>query len=385
VSRPEHKSASKPRLFNVAGLETGVSVLIDISHPAHVHFFRPLAESLLADGVKVRIVARDKDVTVRLLEAAGLDFELLPMGRPGSGSVTAATELIRRASALRSRIHDWRTRVVLTRNPSGVLAARGTRAASVFDTDDGRGVGVHYWTARPFADLITSSIYDPERHGRAHRRYRALKAHMFLHPRSFTADLQVRRKYLSDEEMLSVARFSAHDASHDRRIVGLTGRGRLGILARLQAHGSTLVSIERKGLHLHRRIVHPGSLEDSGCCGIPGAGSDVAPEDFHDLLASASLFVGDSQSVAAEAAILGVPALRLSGFTGRAFYLSVLEERGLMKNYRPGEENLLLDDMESTLAMLPERVAATRRAAAELNDDSEDLHDWFRHHVTSFL
>lgn len=344
-----------------------VSVLIDIAHPAHVHFFRPLAEVLIADGVEVHIVARDKDVTVGLLEAAGLPFELLPMGRPGGGRLSAATELISRAAALRQRIRQWDVTLVLTRNPSGVLAALGTRARSVFDTQDGRSVGVHYWAARPFADIITSSVHDPEQHGRGHRRYRALKEQMFLHPDHFTPNPEVRRHYLNDTESLSVVRFSAHDATHDRRIEGISAEGREAVLTRLRAHGPTLVSIERQGLRLFR---------ESGTS--PHEAIDVPPEHFHHLLGSANVFVGDSQSVAAEAAILGVPSLRLSSFTGRLFYLGLLESHGLMRNFLPGQEAELLAELAVTLAELSDRLATARQAAARLNRDSDDLQDWFQ-------
>ena len=339
-----------------------MSVLIDIAHPAHVHFFRPVAQTLLAEGVEVHIVARDKDVTVRLLEAANLPFEVLPMGRPGGGQLIAAVELLNRSWALRRRIRRHSVKVVLTRNPSGAIAAFGTRATSIFDTDDGRGVGIHYWAARPFANIITSSVHDPEDHGRRHRRYRALKAHMFLHPNRFTPDLDVRRRYLSDAEQYCVARFSAHDASHDRRIEGITPEGRQAIVNRLEQFGPVVLSVEREGLQLER-----GQHEVT----------PIAPEDFHHLLATASLFVGDSQSVAAEAAILGVPALRLSGFTGTAFYLGVLENLRLMRNFRPGEEAALMAEIEAVVAD-PELIRTiTIAAASRLNNGSEDLAEWF--------
>ena len=339
-----------------------VSVLIDISHPAHVHFFRPLARALIAAGAPVTIVGRDKDVTVRLLEASGLPHLVLPMGRYSKGRCAAAGELIRRSRELRRLIRQHSVKVVLTRNPSGVIAAFGTRATSVFDTDDGRSVGIHYWAARPFANIITSSAFDPEVHGRGHRRYRALKAHMFLHPDRFTPDPEVRRRYLTDDEQFCVARFSAHDASHDRRIVGITAAGRRAILERLLRFGPVLVSVEGNDLRL---------------CRDDGEVIPVAPEDFHDLLAAASLFVGDSQSVAAEAAILGVPALRLSGFTGRVFYLSLLEESELVRNFRPGCESQLLAELDDTLAGLALRTEASRRAAERLNLNVQDPAAWF--------
>lgn len=339
-----------------------MSVLIDISHPAHVHFFRPLALALIADGVSVHIATRDKDVTVRLLEASGLPFKVLPMGRPGAGRLSGAAELLRRSWALRRRIRRHKVSVVLTRNPSGAIAAFATRATSIFDTDDGRGVGIHYWAARPFADIITSSVHDPENHGRGHRRYRALKAHMFLHPDRFTPDRALRRKYLSDDEQFGVVRFSAHDASHDRRIEGITSEGRRAIMERLLQFGPVLVSIERQGLQLQRdknRI------------------TPVAPEDFHHLLAAASLFVGDSQSVAADAAILGVPSLRLSGFTGTAFYLQHLEGLGLIQNFSPGEEDDLLEALESFPQTIVEEGNRSREIASVLNDGACDLPDWY--------
>lgn len=347
-----------------------MSVLIDISHPAHVHFFRPLAQALIADGVRVHIVARDKDVTVRLLEASGLPFEVLPMGRLDAGRLSAAAELVRRSWALRRKIRRHDVKVVLTRNPSGVIAAFGIRVTSIFDTDDGRGVGVHYWAARPFADIITSSVYDPEEHGPRHHRYRALKAHMFLHPGHFTSNPDVRRRYLSDDEQFCVVRFSAHDASHDRHIKGITPEGRQAIMERLQQFGPVLVSIEREGLQLRH-----GTRE----------ATRVEPEDFHHLLAEASLFIGDSQSVAAEAAILGIPSLRLSGFTGTTFYLRFLESLGLVQNFSPGEEADLLVSLESVLRHIHQQRTDSRRISAEMNGSACDLPDWYLSLVMNHL
>ena len=341
-----------------------MSVLIDISHPAHVHFFRPIIEALREKGVTVHVVARDKDVTVDLLESSGLEYEVVPMAPPG-GLLASAGELVRRSLALRARIRQHRVRVVLTRNPSGAIAAFGTRTRSIFDTDDGRSVGIHYWAARPFADIITSSVHDPENHGRGHRRYRAIKAQMFLHPDRFTPDPEVRRRYLSDDERLAVVRFSAHDASHDRSISGISPSGRESILRRLSDFGAVLVSIEREGLQIWR-----------------GAGPSlhrqtVQPQHFHQLLAQSSIFVGDSQSVAAEAAVLGIPALRLSGFTGRTFYLSLLEDQGLIRNFSPGAESSLLDELELHLSEHEARLRWATEASRELNRATVDLPTWF--------
>jgi uncharacterized protein len=347
-----------------------MNVLIDIAHPAHVHFYRPIAEALLADGYDVTIVARDKDVTVSLLQASGLAFTVLPMATPPAGRLGAARELVRRALTLRRTIRRLGTAAVLTRNPSGVIASLGTSAQSIFDTDDGRSVGLHYWLARPFADVITSSIHDPEGHGSGHRRYAALKAQMFLHPDRFTPDVSIRRRYLVDDERFCVVRFSSHDATHDRRVQGISDHGRRAILQRLSQFGTVLVSVEREGLRFMRGDART---------------TTVAPEDFHHLLAAACLFVGDSQSVAAESAVLGIPALRLSSFTDRVFYLRWLESLGLVRNFKPGEEASLLAAIEEVLVDPAGATQRSRDRAASLNADADDLLSWYAELVRSTL
>ena len=54
----------------------------------------------------------------------------------------------------------------------------------------------------------------------------------------------------------------------------------------------------------------------------------IQPADIHHIMSFASLIISDSQSMSVEAAMLGVPSLRFSDFSGR---ISVLEE--LEHNY----------------------------------------------------
>ena len=51
-----------------------MKILIDIGHPAHVHFFKYLIRNLEKDGHSIKITARDKEVTLALLKAYGFDY-----------------------------------------------------------------------------------------------------------------------------------------------------------------------------------------------------------------------------------------------------------------------------------------------------------------------
>lgn len=72
-------------------------ILIDMGHPAHVHFFKHAIRELESRGHKIKITARDKDVTLQLLDAYGFEYEVRPSGwRPLN--LFKATRLLRNAN-----------------------------------------------------------------------------------------------------------------------------------------------------------------------------------------------------------------------------------------------------------------------------------------------
>ena len=48
---------------------------------------------------------------------------------------------------------------------------------------------------------------------------------------------------------------------------------------------------------------------------------------MHHIMAFASLYIGDSQTMAAEAGVLGTPFIRFNDFVGRIGYLNELENK----------------------------------------------------------
>ena len=60
-------------------------VLIDILHPAHVHFFKNFRHEMLERGHQVLVTARDKDVALSLLERLEIPHQVLSIQRSGAG------------------------------------------------------------------------------------------------------------------------------------------------------------------------------------------------------------------------------------------------------------------------------------------------------------
>lgn len=346
-----------------------MKVLIDIVHPAHVHFFRNLHAQLLEEGHDVLVVGRDKDVTLDLLEAYGIPH--LVHGRSGHRSMLGqAKELVGRDLFLARQARRFRADVILTRNPAGVQAARLAGVPGVFDTDDGTAVGIHFAAAKPFAHVITTPDCLREDHGPRHVTYPSYKALAYLHPDRFTPDPAVRGELgLAPDEPLFLVRFVAHDASHDGAIEGLGAEARRRVVALLAAAGRVAVTSEAPlppDLEPHRMV--------------------LPPHRIHHVIAAADLTVGDSQTVAAESAILGVPALRLSSFSGRVDYLTELEERyGLVRNFSPGQDDELLAALEAALSDLPGLRRSATEARTRLLEDKVDLTTWYRRFLEEFV
>lgn len=61
-----------------------MKILIDIGHPAHIHYFKNLIKILCAKGAKFKIVARDREHVFTLLRSIQLDY--VNRGRGFSGA-----------------------------------------------------------------------------------------------------------------------------------------------------------------------------------------------------------------------------------------------------------------------------------------------------------
>jgi uncharacterized protein len=334
-------------------------LLFDISHPVQVHVFRPVIEACRGLGHEVRVIARDKDVTLALLAHFGIACEVLaPTGRGLFGFVR---ELVVREARMAGRARRFRPDLIVGTSAHAARVARLSGARSVvMSDDDAEAVPVFRWLAYPLATVIvTPSCLRHEDHGRRHRTYEGYQQLFYLHPQRFRPDPLVRRELgLEAGEAFGLLRLSALAAHHDRGVRGLSEAAVRGLQERVAGRFRLFVSSEKP---------LPASLEPLRV--------RVAPHRMHDVLAAAAFFVGDSQSMTAESAVLGVPAFRLNDFVGRISYLRELEDYGLAFGFRRGEEDALLGALDRTLAM-PDRPAVFAARRERMLRDKGDPLPW---------
>ena len=104
-------------------------------------------------------------------------------------------------------------------------------------------------------------------------------------------------------------RFSALNAHYDKGIKGISNEIAERLVKILEPFGTIYITSERP-------------LEPQ----FEQYRIKINPLDMHHVMAFASLYIGDSQTMAAEAGVLGVPFVRFNDFVGRIGYLRELED-----------------------------------------------------------
>jgi predicted glycosyltransferase len=273
-------------------------LLFDVSHPALVHLFKHPIRAFADRGCRVRVASREKDITTRLLDAYDIDH--VPVSTARGGPLSRARELLAREARLVRLAREFRPDVVVSQvDPAATHAARLAGARSVV-FDDSEHEFLAAALTHPFADVICTPAAFGGEFGAAQRRYRGYHELAYLHPERFTPRPErLERAGVDPDERYFLLRFVSWSAHHDLGRGGFSPATKRRLVDRLDGYGTVYVSSEAP---------LPPELEPYRL--------SVPPERVHDLLAFADLYVGDSQTMATEAAVLGTPAIRSNDFVG---------------------------------------------------------------------
>lgn len=301
-------------------------ILFDIGHPSHVHFFRNAVSILAEKGNVIKITARNKDVTIDLLEAYNLDYEIVGINKRGFlKKAIYATKIERNIYNVCKKFQ-----------PDILIGASGNfyithvakmlgKPSIVFeDSEPDKSI---YWLCKPFATYFCTPVNFSIDLGRLkHIRYNGYKELAYLHPNHFKADRSVLEELgLKKGERFILLRFVAWSAAHDVGHKGLSLEDKRLFVKELEHYGKVYISSEAE---------LPPEFEDNKL--------NIPPHKIHDLLYYAHMFVGDSQTMATEASILGVPTVRSNSFVGTMSNFKELEEKyGLMYSIKDSRKALV--------------------------------------------
>jgi len=329
-------------------------VLIDILHPAHVHFFRNFHAEMEARGHQVCITARDKDRSVELLRAFDLPYQQISQQK--SGGAGLAVEMAQRTPRLMKIMRSFRPDVMTgIMGPSIALAGALRRVPAVVFYDTEFAVQTNRVVYPLAYSVCTPDCYQGTVRGR-HPQYAGYHELAYLHPNRFKPDPAVLGDFgVSPDEPYSIVRFVSWQAVHDRRERGLSAEQKRHLVEVLQRHGRVLISAE-------------GSLTpDLADLAVRGP-----VEQIHHLIAHARLVVGESATMSSEAAVLGVPAVFIAT-TGRGYTDDQERRYGLVRHLTEDQYDLALSAIEEILA---EPALRWQESRQRLLEEKIDVTAW---------
>lgn len=271
-------------------------ILVDITHPAHVHFFRHAIHIWQQRGHQLSITVRRKDIAIELLERYDLDF--IDLGPAKTGILGLTTELVMRNTQL------WR--IVREQHPDVLTAIGGifiaqvgwlTRTPSIVFTDT-ENATLSNWLTFPFTGMIcTPTCYEMDVPSRKHVTYPGYHELAYTHPERFNPNPDFLHAFgVQSTDDYIVMRLVAWGSAHDLKDRGFSQI--VDAVRRLEEFGQVLISVEGE---------LPAALQDNRLTG--------PIELVHHLLYYARLFIGESATMASESAILGTPAIFVSTST----------------------------------------------------------------------
>jgi uncharacterized protein len=276
-------------------------ILIDMGHPAHVHFWKNFIWEMEKKGHDFKVIMREKNPMRELLEHYKIPFTSI--GSPPSGTLNKAVRMPANDMKILKIAREFKPDV-LTGIGSPYVAQVGKlmRKPSYIFTDTEHATLINR-LAVPFATKVLTPNCFMGDFGDKHVRYNSFHELAYLHPNHF------KEKGIGKDNI--IIRLSSWDASHDRGRQVIEDIVFTRLSDKLREHGNVVMSREDG-----KRMTLEGKLYE--------------PWQLHAIMKNAILYIGDGATMATECALLGVPAIYVSPLAGTMGNHENLEEYGLM-------------------------------------------------------
>lgn len=293
-------------------------ILIDINHPAHVHYFRNFYKIMTRKGHLIQVVARNKEIEHRLLEAYHIPY--LKRGKGKDGRIGKFFYMIYANLKLYSIARRFKPDLFLNflhPYPSQVARFMGKPSLVFSDTEH---ASLHHSLTVPFASVIfTPACYRIDL-GAKQKRFKGYMELCYLHPNYFQPNKNILTSIGVEEgEKYVIIRFVSWGAAHDYGHTGMSLENKRKAIKEISQFARVFISAERN---------LPEDLEPFRIA--------IPFEKIHNAIYYSALLFGESATMASEAAVLGTPSIFMDN-DGRGYTDEEEEKYGLVYNFSESE------------------------------------------------
>lgn len=297
-------------------------ILVALNHPAHYFLFKYIIRGLKENNHEVDVVIKEKDILEKILISEGQEYTKINekkkrKNNPFSVISKGLIELVKQDVNLYKFVKrkDKRPDFMMGTDISIAHIGKYLGIPSfVYNEDDFEINKLFCKATYPYASYIVSPEYtsvgkfDSKKIG-----YNGIQKMSYLNPKYFQASSSVLQELgINKDEPYFIIRLVSLTSGHDieGKHTGIGNELLLKIIDFLKPKGKVFIT-----------------SEDSLTEDLKQYQLRIKPNQMHDIMAYATLFIGDSQSMCAEAGILGTPFIRFNDFVGKIQYLNDIENK----------------------------------------------------------
>jgi predicted glycosyltransferase len=339
-----------------------MNILVYAGHPAQYHFFKNAIRKLESDGHKVKLLIKTKDILEDLVQEDGIEYENIQPKLRKNSKLSILLAAVKRTKRVMSIARKFKADILVGGDSSIAWSGWLLGRPSITVLEDDIEV-VHSYARITYPFSKTILVPRVCRVGKWEKKKIPYDGYMklaYLHPSYFAPDEEIVRSYGIAEPFMLV-RLAKLTAYHDTGINGLD----------VSLVQKVIEISESRGYRVY--ITSEGDVDDS----LKQYQLKIRHKDIHHIIAFSSMLVSDSQSMSVEAAVLGIPSIRFSDFSGRISVLEELENKyRLTFGIKTSEPQALLDKFSELLRLDGLKEDFQQRRLAMLKDKID---------VTAFL
>jgi len=337
-----------------------MNYLFYLGHPAHYHYVSNVLPELKKKGHDISLMIRDKDVLIELTKH--LNYDKFFVRDIGTRSLFfRVLTILKRQLILFAFCLKKKPNLLIGTSIEITHIGKLLNIPSIVISEDDASeipllvkYGYKYATYILAPNCCDCGLYNFKKIG-----FNGCFELTYLN-HSFVPKKETIKHLFGNKNRFYIIRVVNLNAHHDNGKKGISNEILNRIVDHLISFGTVHISTERN---------LPKNLEKFQI--------RLEPHLMHNALYFANLFIGDSQTMSAEAAILGTPTIRFNDFVGKLSYLQELESKhNLCFGFNSSQEIQLQNKLEELISnpKLKEDWLIKRKLMLAKSDD-----------ITSFL
>jgi len=292
-----------------------------MGHPAEFHYFKNVIKYLEKKGHHILVTARDKDVSLELLKKSGIDF--ICTGRNIPSRIGKIFTLFRNDFHIYKAVKNFKPDLIINFFSPFAAQIGWLTGIPVLGFHDTEISGVSIKLAQPFTNIVVV----PECYTRKLPENKTIRFNGYfelchLHPGYYSPDPSIMVELgVGQNERYTLMRFVSRKAVHDTGIRGMSLKMKRKAVKAFSEIGRVFISSEE---------LLPDDLAKYRL--------NVPVDRIHHVMNYACLCFGESATMSAESAVLGVPGIFLDQH-GRGYTDDLEKKYGLVFNFKLGKED----------------------------------------------